>query len=72
MVEAPFPAETRRRLRENDQRWATKVILRLLCTLFAFIALILCARAVALTANEDNSSRALGGDSDWIFWWPVC
>lgn len=57
----PLPAETRRRLYENDAKWPVKLILRAIATIFAFLGMILFAVATSLT-NQNFINLSGGGD----------
>lgn len=48
----PLPAETRRRLSENDAKWPVKLVLRAVATFLAFLGMILFAVAASF-ANQD-------------------
>ncbi|KAL9000708.1 MAG: hypothetical protein Q9169_000744 [Polycauliona sp. 2 TL-2023] len=64
-----FPAETRRRLQENDPKWHIKAILQLICTILAFNALILFADATAITNKYYETPYH--NWSDWMPLFPV-
>ncbi|KAL8674576.1 MAG: hypothetical protein Q9168_001019 [Polycauliona sp. 1 TL-2023] len=61
-----FPAETRRRLQENDPKWHVQAILQLVCAVLAFLALILFADATAITNKYYNVAYR-----DWSDWMPL-
>ncbi|KAL8944058.1 MAG: hypothetical protein Q9211_000723 [Gyalolechia sp. 1 TL-2023] len=61
-----FPAETRRRLQEENPRWYIKATLQALCAFLAFPALILFADATALTNKYFPSPHG-----DWSDWMPL-
>ncbi len=60
----PIPAETRRRLNENDRRWPIKFGMRAVATFFAFIAMI-------LFAVTTNLSKMKYGGNDWVDGMPI-
>ncbi|KAL8943833.1 MAG: hypothetical protein Q9216_000826 [Gyalolechia sp. 2 TL-2023] len=61
-----FPAETRRRLREENPRWYIKATLQAVCAFLAFPALVLFAHATALTNRHFSSPHG-----DWTDWMPL-
>ncbi|KAL9004649.1 MAG: hypothetical protein Q9188_002540 [Gyalolechia gomerana] len=61
-----FPAETRRRLQEENPKWYIKAILQAICAFLAFPALILFADATALTNKYFSSPHG-----DWTDWMPL-
>ncbi|KAL9604623.1 MAG: hypothetical protein Q9219_000343 [cf. Caloplaca sp. 3 TL-2023] len=65
----PLPAETRRRLREDNPRWYITALLRVICTFLAFLGLILFADATALTNKYFPTPH--GDWSDWMPLFPV-
>lgn len=51
--------DTRRTLSENDRRWPTKLGMRAVATLFAFVAMI-------LFAVTTNLTKLNYGGNDWV------
>ena len=70
----PIAEETRRRLQEDDPRWKSKAILRVVATVCAFIAMVLFAVAVAMTLHwADIWNDGIGGDwANGMALAPVC
>ncbi|KAL8840741.1 MAG: hypothetical protein Q9170_001179 [Blastenia crenularia] len=71
-MRAFFPAETRRRLREDNPRWYIKTSLQAICAFLAFLALILFAAATALTNKFINENHPWQRDGVWTDWMPLC
>lgn len=58
----PVAEETRRRLKEQDPRWRSKAILRVIATFCSFVAMVLFAVAVAMTIHW---GEIWNGGGDW-------
>ena len=62
MVRNLVTEETRRRLQEQDPRWRSKAILRVIATFCSFVAMVLFAVSVAMTVHW---GEIWNGGGDW-------
>jgi len=61
-IRSPLTVDARRRACEDDARWRTKTILRVVGTFFAFMAMCLFAAAIAYTNQNFINTM---GNGDW-------
>ena len=63
MARGIITEETRRRLQEQDPKWRSKVILRMVATFFDFLAMVLFIVSVTMSIHWENVwNDGVGGD----------
>ena len=71
-MRSPLTVETRRRAYEEDPKWPTKAVLRILATILALIAMPLFAAAISYTNMNFVNTSGPGDWTDGLALAPVC